>query len=177
MARYTLNVGKWHLRAVTLLVTAMIAGGQTVIILCNALCVAHSHTTTSAISDSDVAQNAHHHHASDSQAAASSPDRDYNAASTDHHAHKQAAVSPTESRPDLHTLLNVASANCCTTLSSEPAATATARADKSVLIASYVTAFIDAIALDSSHRQLGAATHAPPPGELSSARTPLPLRI
>ena len=174
MARYTPNVGKWHLRAVTLQVTAMIAGGQTVIILCNALCATHSHTTTVATTPSDVAQNTHHHHPSDNQTAAS-PDRDVNA-STDH-AHEQAVVSTTEIPPDPHTLLSVSSADCCATLDSGPATLATARADNIVLLASSVTAFIDAIALDSSHRQLGPRTHAPPAGELSSARTPLPLRI
>ena len=175
MARYTPNVSKWHLRAVTLLVTAMIAGGQTVIILCNAWCVAHSHTTTAAITPSDVAQHAHHHHGSDNQAAASRPDRDVDG-STDH-AHEQAAVSTTQTSPDPHTLLNVSSADCCTTLDSVLATIATARADNIVLPALSVTAFIDPIALDSSHRQLGPPTHAPPPGESSSARSPLPLRI
>ena len=175
MARYTPNVSKWHLRAVTLLVTAMIAGGQTVIILCNAWCVSHGHTTTVATTPSDVAQNTHHHHPSDNQTAASRPDRDVNA-STDH-AHEQASVLTTETSPDLHTLLNVSSADCCTTLDSGPATIATARVDNLVLLAPSVTAFIDAIALDSSHRQLGPPTHAPPPGESSSARSPLPLRI
>ena len=175
MARYTPNVGKWHLRAVTLLVTAMIAGGQTVIILCNASCVAHSHTTTVAITPSDVAQNAHHHHGSDNQVGASRPDRDVDAGMD--HAHEQAAASTTEIPPEPHTLLNVSSADCCTTLESGPATLATTRADTLVLLVSYVTAFIDAIAPDSSRPQLGPPTHAPPPGELSSARTPLSLRI
>ena len=158
MARYTPNVGKWHLRAVTLLLTAMIAGGQTVIILCNAWCVAHRPTTTAAMTSSDVAQNAHHHHASDDQAGASRPDRDVTA-------------------PNLHTLLNVSSADCCTTLDAGPVTLATARAEHIGVLAPYVTAFVDAFALDSSHRQVGPPTHGPPPGELSSARASLPLRI
>jgi hypothetical protein len=175
MARYTPNVGKWHRRAVTLLVTAMIAGGQTVIILCNAWCMAHSDTATAAITPSDVAQNAHQHHASDNQAGVSRPDRDVSASAD--HAHEQAAVSTTVIPPDPHTLLNVSSADCCTTLESGPATLAAARADNLVMLASYVTAFIHPIALDSSHPQLGSPTHAAPPGELSSAQTPLPLRI
>ena len=153
----------------------MIAGGQTVIILCNAWCVAHSHTTTTAITPNDAAQNPHHHHASDNQAETSRPDRDVNV-STDH-AHEPASVSTTETSPNLHTLLNVSSAACCTTLDSGPATLATARAENIGLLAPHVTVFIDAIVLDSSHRHLGPPTHAPPPGELSSARTRLPLRI
>lgn len=174
MARYTPDVGKWHLRAVTLLVTAMIAGGQTVIILCNTWCVAHSHTAVAEITPNDAAQNAHHHHTFDNQAGESRPDRDVNA--TDH-VHEQAAVSTTEIPPGPHTLLNVSPEDCCTTLDSLPATIASARADNIVLLDSYVTAFIDAIALDASHRHLGPPMHASPPGELSSARTPLPLRI
>ena len=171
MARYTPDVGTWHLRAVTLLVTAMIAGGQTVSILCNAWCAAHRHTATAAITPDDVGQNAHHHHASDNQAVTSRPDRDADV-STDH-AHEQASVSTPETSANLHTLLTLSSADCCTTLDSGPAALATARAHNIGLLAPHVTVFIDAMALDASHRQLGPPTHAPPPGELSSAPTPL----
>jgi hypothetical protein len=175
MPRYTPNVGKWHLRAVTLLVTLMIAGGQTVIVLCNALCATHSHTTTAATTHSDVVPNAHHHHPLDNQVPASRHDRDINAGSTDH-THEQAAVSAADTSPDLPSL-NLASEDCCSGLGFGPATMAPVRADKSVLIASYVPESIEAIALDLLHRQHGLATHAAPPGELSLARIPLPLRI
>ena len=171
-ARYTRNVGKWHPRAVTLLVVAIIAGAQAVSTLCNVVCAEHSHARTAALTPTDVAQNAGHHHAPNKHEAVSSPGVHAHGAD-----HAPQAVSLADTRPDPHALLNVASESCCSTFGAARPTMAAARADKSVLTTSHAFASIDAIVVDSSERELCAATHAPPPGELSSTRTPLPLRI
>ena len=171
-ARYTRDLGTWHRRVVTLLVVGILAGGEAVSTLCNVLCAEHSHTRAAAVTVSDVVQNAGHHHASNEHEAVSPPSVHAHAAD-----HAPQGIILTETRPDLHALLNVASENCCGTLGSARPTMTTARADNSALTASQTIASIDAIVVDSSECERCGSTHAPPAGELSSTRTPLPLRI
>jgi hypothetical protein len=140
------------------------------------LCADHARATTAGANATDTGQNASHHHSSSSSGAVSHAVSPGVAADADH-GHHESAVSSTETLPDSDTLLNVPSGDCCSNLDSGPSSLAAARTDNGVLSTAHVAVFFNVPPINRSGRQPGAPTHAPPPGQLSPARTPLVLRV
>jgi hypothetical protein len=174
-ARYTQSVSKWHVRAVTFLTVATIAGGPTVSMICDALCADHGLPRTAVPTANPSAENASHHHESSAHAADSHMRE---AAAGDAQAdHLAAAASTNETLPDSHTLLIRPSGDCCSNLGTEWASVVAARPDKDVRSTTQVAVSLDVPPFNLTDRQPRTWTHAPPPGEWSQARTPLVLRV
>ena len=174
-ARYTQTVGKWYVQAVTFLTVAMIAGGPTVSMICDALCADHGLATTAETTANHTAHNASHHHVSSPDGASSHMGE---AAAGDAHAdHHAAAVSTNETLPDPHTLLIRPSGDCCSNLGTDWASVVAARPDNGVRSTTQVAVLLHVPPFNLTDRQPRTWTHAPPPGELSQARTPLVLRV
>ncbi len=174
-ARYTQTVGKWHVQAVTFLTVAMIAGGPTVSMICDALCAAHGLARTAVPTANHTVQSAGHDHASSAHGGDSHPREEAAAdARADHHA---AADSTTETLPDSHTLLIRSSGDGCSNLGTDWASVVAARPDNGVRGPTQVAVLVYVPPFNLTDRQLRTWTHAPPPGELSQARTPVILRV
>jgi hypothetical protein len=174
-ARYTQTVGKWHVQAVTVLTIALIAGGPTVSIICDALCADHSLATTAVPTANHTAQDASHHHGSSTDGANSHTGE---AGPSGAHAdHQAAVVSPTETLPDSHALLIRPSGDCCSNLGTVRVSDVAPRPDNGVRSTTQVAVLLYVPAFNLTDRQPRTWTHAPPPGELSQPRTPLVLRV
>ena len=176
-ARYTRTMGKWHVQAVTFLTVAMIAGGPTVSMLCDALCADHG-LATAVTTANHTTQNSSHHQASSPDGANSHMRQAGEAAGVAHADHQAAAVSTTETLPDSDTLLIRPLGDCCSNLGTDWASVvAVARADSGVRSTTQVAVFLYVPPFNPTGRQPRTWTHAPPSGELSPARTPLVLRV
>jgi hypothetical protein len=168
-ARYTRIVGKWHARAVSVLVVAALAGSPALAVACEALCSDAPHSTM-------TAQDASHHHWSEDQGSArhAIPAADHAAAGHDHH---QSSAPATASIPEPDARMNGSLApECCSSPAQPGVSLAAVRADTN-LLSTQPAVFLSVAIFDPLDCHAWGPIHASPPGAAAPARTTVVLRI
>lgn len=168
-ARYTRIVGKWHARAVSVLVVGALAGSPALAVACEALCSDGPHSTM-------TAQDASHHHRSGDQGAArhAIPAGDHTAAGHVHHP-SSAPASASVAEPDARMNGSLAP-ECCSSPVQPRVSLAAVRAYTNLL--STQPAVFDSVAIRNPLEcHAWGPIHASPPGAAAPARTTVVLRI
>ena len=166
MPRYTQTVGHVGQIATALLIV-LVAGGPALASVCEAMCVPPAATTEpTAVGGSHG--RGHHH-----QPAAQAAEAQQTAARHDHHQSGEAPVASSRG-PQVGRFL---ARDCCTELAPPRPSLTASRVDTDLLPGSHAAVVSSAMMLAMRDRQPAGPTHGPPPGVLSSARTPLVLRI
>lgn len=171
-ARYTRMVGHWHVRAVSALVIALLAGGPSIAVACDVLCSDRPHETAA----TEATTGPSHHHApavQPEEPAATVGSASNGVSGHDHH---QSAVL--ETLPESATRLSGSSGrDCCSDLGHPRLFRTAARVDTSLISTPEAAALLPVAALDLSDRHARGTKDAPPPRPPALGRTTHVLRI
>ena len=170
--RYTRLVGNSRMRAVAIVLVAVLGGGPAEAAVCEALCLG-GHETTS-VATTPVTHEGH------AGAAHQGPAPSEHAAAH-HHLDQSAEAEPGSSGPsrgDVPALVNTLShAACCPEPAQARASTAAGRADTRVLPALHAAVLSSGTGAGLLDPELASLTRRAPPGDASPARTAFVLRI
>jgi hypothetical protein len=172
--RYTRCVGHWKVRAVSMLMAAVLVGSPAVAILCGILCSADAHASTLARSTHSEG-----HHSTGAEASVPQTAADPHDGAAPSERHEPGARTSTSRQPGgAHPrLYGLATRHCSGSLAAPSLSLTAARTN-----ATRVQAAMDAVILtvtlsDRCDLDRGGPARAAPPGGVSPERTPLVLRV